>query len=662
MFAAARVMAAGKAGLESLPYFVDELLAQGITQLAPWAADHDVEEIEKLNRDTRQQRFAHWRDIHGIGNASLGVKMTPNTLAARDLLDLINPLAASDGLANSPAQLAAWCRRNTQQTCRDTARLWNTFKEQNGVNGQQLAIVIPYCPEGPTSGTVGMYLGAALRKHFADIRQSDDLVVWGIELCPPVNTDATGSLDKDAMEHAFRGYVAREELLQGVPLTTKPDDTERYKPFDINIVFDGGAIQSATGSRQRIWQSIDRAAAQTTASLLNGAAGADTAEAASRLSVGSKRWNAHLTHVVSESTYEQACRYLNYRVTLPWERSKEWWENRSTSLMQKKNDLQLRVDNYIRPLLADEPDTAIKESVGKVVQQVDKLAALKLAFLKRNQVRSILKFAQDESEGWAKQIRDQAPDKITLRPDPFCLTVRLPSRLRRENAEQLRDGNYYEPIAALLGEGGISEVQGWSETLLNRVLERSDCFPSYIASAAYFEEVIAVSIEDQTKRSDNERFQPSHPFLTYFLGDETRELPGSFNTRTHDLAKYIPPKAADANGASPKPKTLYWHINGVEYDVPVEYTFLTLARCRSVDGFRDISTYDRLEAEYRKLTSNVTLWRQYAKYYGVKPPAELLVEAPEHTVSEPSRNGSAESSSTEGTETNGHREFVEQEV
>lgn len=660
MFAAARVMAAGKAGLESLPYFVDELLAQGITQLAPWAADHDVEEIESLNRDTRQQRHAGWRDIYGIGNASLGVKMQPNALAARDLLDLINPLAASDSLANSPAQLAAWCRRNIEQTCRATARLWNDFKKDNGVNGQQLAVVIPYCPEGPTSGTVGMYLGAALRKHFEKIRQSDELVVWGIELCPPVNTDATGALDKDAMEHAFRGYVARMELLDGVPLSARPDDEERHKPFDINIVFDGG-VQSGSDARQVIWKSLDRAAAQSTACLLNGAAGADNAEAASRLKVGSKRWNVHLTHVVSETTYDQACRYLNYRVNLPWERSKEWWENRSTPLMQKKNDLQLRVNNNIRPLQAEEPDSAVKEEVGKVIQAVDALAKLRLAFIRRNQVRSILKFAQDESKGWTRRLPPSAPDKVQMRPDPFCLTVRLPEHLRRENAELLREGHHYEPIAKLLGESGISEVQGWAETLLNQVLERSDCFPSFISSAARFEEVIAISIADQMKGSENERFQPSHSFLTYFLGEGNREMPGSFNARTHDLSKYIPAKR-QRSGASPKPKYLYWHVNGVEYDVPVEYSFLTLARCRPEDGFQDISTYDRLEEEYRKLIGNGGLWRQYARYYGVKPPAELLAEAPEHTASQPSRNGSAESSPVEATETNGHREFVEQEV
>lgn len=130
MFAAARVMAAGKAGLESLPYFVDELLAQGITQLAPWAADHTDGQIEKLNRDIQEQRSGRWRGIYGLGDAQLGVTMQPNALAPQNLLHLVNPLAVENSLANSPAQLAAWCRWNIQQTCWDTVQMWTKFKQE----------------------------------------------------------------------------------------------------------------------------------------------------------------------------------------------------------------------------------------------------------------------------------------------------------------------------------------------------------------------------------------------------------------------------------------------------------------------------------------------------------------------------------------------------
>ena len=669
MFAAARVMAAGKAGLESLPYFVEELLAQGITQLAPWAADHTDEQIEKLNRDTEGQRSAAWRDIYEIGDAPLGVKMQPNAPAPKALLSLVNPLVVEDGLANSPAQLAAWCRWNIQQTCWDTVQMWDKFKRNSGITHDlKLAVVIPYCPEGPTSGTVGMYLGAALRKHFADIRRGHELEVWGIELCPPVNTDATGALDKDAMEHAFRGYVARQELLKGVPVTENENDEVFVKPYDINIVFDGGSVEAAGDFYDDMWQALDRAAAQTTACLLNGAAGLDQAESFARLNVGSKRWNAHLTHVVSEAAHNRECLYLNYQVQLPWEGDPTGWAKKKSKsggkpkkTLEKYQEFLRCVESYVRPQWNGEKDLVVRESVGKLVKVADDLEALrkgiKSLLPKNKEVNSHLDLAKRESDGWPSHGNSSAPDKILVRPDPFCLTIRLPRYLRLENAKRLQGDS--GPIADLLGAAGVTMIRDWIENQLNPVLGRRDCQPANIPSAAKFEEIIAISIADQTKRGDNRQFQPSQQFLKYFIAAATRPIPGTFNIREHNLADYVRTGGPEAI----QPKALHWRVNNVDFDVPVEYSSLVLARCRPEDGFRDISVYDRLEAEYRKLTSDVSLWRDYAKYYGVKPPAELLATAaPEHTASQPSRNGSAEAAPAEGSETNGHREFVEQEV
>ena len=115
MFAATRVMAAGKAGLESLPFFVNELLAQGITQIAPWAADHNIEQITRLNQVTKDRRAGHWKVIHDIGNSlgagDLGNHMNLDTAASQRLVRRVNPHAADTALAASPAQLAAWCRQ-----------------------------------------------------------------------------------------------------------------------------------------------------------------------------------------------------------------------------------------------------------------------------------------------------------------------------------------------------------------------------------------------------------------------------------------------------------------------------------------------------------------------------------------------------------------------
>ena len=162
---AVRVMAAGKAGLESLPFFVDELLAQGIPQLAPWAIDHDQDEIDSLVSRTRGRVRGDWRSIFNIGVSPPGSRMDTDTASNRRLVDQINPLAAqTTELADSPAQLGAWCRRQITQYCRDTERLWEQFKSQEGLTSSyQLAVVIPFCPEGPTSGTVGMYLGSRIK-------------------------------------------------------------------------------------------------------------------------------------------------------------------------------------------------------------------------------------------------------------------------------------------------------------------------------------------------------------------------------------------------------------------------------------------------------------------------------------------------------------------
>jgi hypothetical protein len=106
-------MAAGKAGLESLPYFADELLAQGIPQLAPWGADHSHEQNERLNSATRERRDGPWKTLYDIGNnlgsSDIGFTMQPEMVVTRRLLHRVNPLAMTAGLADSPAQLAAWC-------------------------------------------------------------------------------------------------------------------------------------------------------------------------------------------------------------------------------------------------------------------------------------------------------------------------------------------------------------------------------------------------------------------------------------------------------------------------------------------------------------------------------------------------------------------------
>ena len=117
---AARVMAAGKAGLESLPFFVDELMAQGIPQLAPWALDHSQDQIDQLKAMTQERVAGNWRSLFDIGISSPGISMGADVAANRRLLQLENPLAAEAiELADYPAQLGVWCRRQMGAICRD---------------------------------------------------------------------------------------------------------------------------------------------------------------------------------------------------------------------------------------------------------------------------------------------------------------------------------------------------------------------------------------------------------------------------------------------------------------------------------------------------------------------------------------------------------------
>ena len=173
-------------------------------------------------------------------------------------------------------------------------------------------------------------------------------------------------MDRMAVQSAFRGFVGRQELLEGVPLSESPDHDERTQCFDISIVFDGGIAKSATTSREVAWSALDRAAAQVTACLLNGAGGGDRPESTVQLKAG-QRWNAYLAHVVSERSYSQACRYLRFRTSLPWHRDRNAWEGED---VRPKHDAFIeRVKREIAPLLTFEPNSTVRS-------QFEELAAV----------------------------------------------------------------------------------------------------------------------------------------------------------------------------------------------------------------------------------------------------------------------------------------------
>ena len=649
---AVRVMAAGKAGLESLPYFVDELSTQGIPQLAPWAIDHDQDEIDGLVDRARARVRGDWSNIFNIGVSPPGSRMDTDTASNRRLLQQINPLAAqATELADSPAQLGAWCRRQIRQYCRDTERLWEQFKSREGLTSSyQLAVVIPFCPEGPTSGTVGMYLGAALRLYFAEQNKGDQLVVWGIELCPPVHKGESGDMDRMAVQNAFRGYVARQELLDGVPLSEEPDDDRRYQCFDINIVFDGGTARSATASREAAWGALDRAAAQVTACLLNGAGGGDRPESTVQLKQG-QRWNAYLAHVISERSYSQACRYLRYRMALPWHRDRIAWEGED--VRPKYEAFLHRVNQEIAPQLKNEPNATVRSQFQEMVDVANELSNISLKPGLLNRINGRLKsdralveskladaFQLDRHNYLEARRASRDTETIIAREDLFCINIVLPEHQRVEAAEIARDSGTPGPIADVIGDAGITTVRHRLTDLCNAVLRRVDCASLDVNSEALFDEIMSISIGDWSRGSTNDAFRPTREVLRDFIAAGQRNIPGSFSELNFDLNKVLAPaqnqkkdgRLLDDDGDASdggadiltQPAAMRWKLSDVDHEVPVEYSILVLARVREGDGFKDVCTFEELKSVYNDLIADRSRWREHARYYAINPPPELL--------------------------------------
>ena len=629
---AARVMAAGKAGLESLPIFVDELMTQGIEQLAPWAADHlelsgGKTDLQRLQEKTKSRK-AEWKGIFELGGSTPGIEMQVGGIAVKVLLGRINPRAVDDAiqLADSPAQLAAWCRLNINQHCLDTYEMWERFKAMKGYVGEShhLAVVIPYCTEGPTSGTVAMYLGAALRQYFRNKGKAGELVVWGIEICPSLQGIESGN--------KFRGYVAREELLRGVPLSKDGNDETLHTPFDVNIVFDGGA-EKGMSSEDYLHEALDRAAAQGTACLLNGAAGNAATESLSRLKQGG-RWSAFLKHVVSERSHGDASRYLSYQVALPWHRDRGEWDNAST--VGKRDAFLRRIDCDIKPRIGHERNSFVKSEINSLIGLAEDIRRISLEkkwtdFLFKthrnavDEVAELLKQAvrEDENSCALAFEQDPSPDDITFSVAPFCLNLKLPAESRRDAARNFRDRKSATPVVEMVGNGGMIALRASLITRCEEALKRPDCDPMQMESSAFFDTIIATSIGDWSKEAKKLEFseEQSLPFL---LARDRKKFEDTYLNLDFDLAEVMLSQALGRPDDSQQTKAFKWRLNHLDYFIPVEYTFLVLGSVQEGQGFRDITTYQDLADIYNTIVGEWNVWRYYAKYYGVKPPPELL--------------------------------------
>ena len=616
------VMAAGQAGLKSIPYFVDEFIARGIPQLTPRPFDHDNGQIEELDGEFR----ANWtKDVlYGMGESrQLANKMDLDDVSIARILGVINPIEAEQmgsTLHDSPARLAAWCRLNLKDECRKALHLWDTYKNLKSLGpADQLAVVIPFCPEGPTSGTVGMYLGATMIQCCREDGR-DDVIVWGVELCPPP------MLTGDPGKNAFRGYVAREEMLGGVPLSAdnpKADD-DRKQCFHINIAFDGGYSPRPYTEPEEILPALDRAAAQGIACLLTKAGTGDKGETADALRNGTGRWNACVVNVVCETSYSPALRCLGYRGKLPWNRNAERWAKRKTG--QKKEAFLARIDE-IGQLISDGEVPEVKAwfaQLNSTAEQLRAMGAKERFFSKKNQ-ELLLKAERDDDDFYRKLLAEDRPnDRVMVRRQPFCINVGLTERLREENAQRIVDQNapgHSKPLSEMLGIASSNEVQSTVTDFCKQFLERRE-FDANAPSRAKFEEIRAISVRSDENRLNEGDFRPTETALRAYLDVNARDLSPPYFL-THNLS--------DGKGASAPLRWKPFKVDQAnndrksltEEEVPVEYSFIVLARVRNGEGFRDLYGYSDLE-KHHESTVNSAGWLDHAKYYAVRVPEKLL--------------------------------------
>ena len=174
-----------------------------------------------------------------------------NSLESLDIIKQINPeTTGNKSIADCPANIAAAMRTRLNDICVSTYQAWEEFKAHKSSRASDhLAVVIPYCPEGPTSGTVGMLIGAALRRYFRQQGKSRELVVWGIELCNPSNIpelqEGSSPEGEIAIGNDFRGYVARAELCSGGVALDNRKEPYRNLPSPLTSISQSAAAKSA---------------------------------------------------------------------------------------------------------------------------------------------------------------------------------------------------------------------------------------------------------------------------------------------------------------------------------------------------------------------------------------------------------------------------------
>lgn len=679
-------MAAGKAGLESLPYFVDECVEANIPQLEPFAIDHSREAVNdiKLKTQEKTQDGGCWRKKIFNMSREFTQVLENERLESRDIVKEINPAAASnDSIADCPANIAAAMRTRLSDICARTYQAWEEFKAHNSSRASDhLAVVIPYCPEGPTSGTVGMLIGAGLRRYFQQQGKSRELVVWGIELCNPANVPEQQSDSSPEGEIAigndFRGYVARAELCQGgVALENRKEAIQDLtKPFDINIAVDGGKILAFTAEqREKGHQAIDRAAAQITVAMLQGPVG-DTEETREILS-SAPRWNAMLMHYTSWREFHTPTRYRARRYRLPWVQNPEQWEHDTRYRHHIDEERKIRKDLKEQGITKKEVNLAKHDWLHTAYPRLDQLLeasyfgiehfiyykgynrleeeyniwhpiaqeienARRIAEKGRKFWRNLLTFGSSRSKTQKAVTvlldhickQEQANyEKYCLRQDDpqqrlpegvrntlFCVTMKLPQGIQEEAAAMLAQNGYDKKGMPIIPE--LASVLGTAGTNAAKHVAQQEI------------EETMMRPRPRSKEQENIIHRSSAQYrriIGVHCQDSKHQPAPNSHLRNSNLApdpqsiRYLLARERQGSAGSYTeghlPRALKWEIDEPSTpEVMADYSYIILAETPPGDGFCDISSYPSLRRTWERITSDQAEWRKRAKYYSGNPP------------------------------------------
>lgn len=680
--ACVRIMSAGKAGLESLPDFVNECIAANIPQLEPFAIDHSREAVNDIKQKTQDQTRdgGPWRQTIFNMSREFTQVLENERRESQDIVKEINPAAAAyDSIADCPANIAAAMRTRLSDICVRTYQAWEEFKAHKSSRASDhLAVVIPYCPEGPTSGTVGMLIGAGLRRYFQQQGKSRELVVWGIELCNPPNVpelpDNSSPEGEIAIGNDFRGYVARAELCQGgVALENRKESIQELtKPFDINIAIDGGKIRAYNAEqREKGHQAIDRAAAQITVAMLQGPVG-DTEETREMLS-SSSRWNAMLMHYTSWREFHTPTRYRARRHRLPWVQNPEQWDHDTRyrryideednikkelkdlgitkkeiklakfewehTAYQRLDQLLGAVDYGIYPFTLQPDALAEERNIWNPITQ-DVEHARDIAEKGRKFWRNVLTFGLSRSRAqrdttilldricaqelanYEKYCTRQDDPQLRLpegiRNTPFCVTMKLPTGVQEEAAAMLAQAGYDKEGWPVIPE--LASVLGTAGINAAKEMVQKEIEETMMRPRGNEPGDIIYRSSAQYRRIIGVHCQNSR----HQSAQNSHLRNANLAPDPHSIRYLLAPERQDTAGSytdGQLPRPLQWEIDEPgSPQVAADYTYIILAETPPGDGFCDISSYPSLRRTWERITGDVDEWRKRAKYYSGNPP------------------------------------------